>query len=967
MLSAQQMKSKVKRMQHMNKNLKYVFVAIGCALLASCMSSNTKTLGSLKYEEDKEKEIEFEKLSHEEVRQEYKELIDLFEDKKLKEQIERRIADVYMMEAVDEEEVEKSEYVEAIKAYRNILERYPNSPDNAEVFYQLAKAYDLEGKQKEAMKMLTELVNRHPNYPNIAEAHFRKADIHFNWQQYKQAQTSYLAVTQLTTGRLKRNAHYMLGWVYYKHQDFESSINSFAYVMTTILSNGVTFDTLEKSDKPIIEDSIHSIALGLDKLGGAEAIPEMVSIANLPYVWRFYDHLGDYYLEKELYEQSAETFRHFVRKYENSERAPGMHKKLIRAYTDGKFPRQALAEKANYVASYGINSSFPGNVDGVIRADVKKELLVYIEELARFYYTEGQAFVDIIKRENKVNKNNPDKNKLKENDSKAIASFTKSADYYGEFIQTFPDNKNIDEIRFLKAEAHFLARNFLAAAKDYELVAYSPVGSSAKDKAADSGYAAIISYQKHIDKLNAGKKRDKKKAVEFQAVAVESMLKFAKKFDADKRSPTVLTNAAEYLFGLNQYDRAIGVANDLIASKNLDDTLEKTAYGILAHSYFKLEKYAEAKDAYIKQRGLTKKGGQEYNSITERIAAAVFKNAEAIEKASGKLASAEELLSLKKLAPNSPIRITAQYDAATLFMAEKQWIKALAEFNQLLALYPNHKLAVEFPRKIAFAYEKSEQWTKAADAYLNLYKNDPDANIQREALFNAAMMFEKIEDYESALTYFKRYAYDYEDPFNTRMEARYHMALNYERVGEMGKHLYWLRRIIDGDKKGGDQRTERSRYLAAWANAKYGDSFASEFRKRRLYQPLQKSLPKKQELLQNALKRYEMAAEYGIFEFVTLSSYKIGTLYEDFASHLRKAPKPKGLSASDQELYVEIIEEQAGPFDDTAISVYQSNIDRAWDGEFNEWIDLSFTAMKRLYPERFAKEEMLSSYGEGIH
>lgn len=59
-------------------------------LISACSSNNTQTLGQLKYEQEEEKELEFEKLSHEEVRKEYKELIDLFEDQKLKEQIERR-------------------------------------------------------------------------------------------------------------------------------------------------------------------------------------------------------------------------------------------------------------------------------------------------------------------------------------------------------------------------------------------------------------------------------------------------------------------------------------------------------------------------------------------------------------------------------------------------------------------------------------------------------------------------------------------------------------------------------------------------------------------------------------------------------------------------------------------------------------------------------------------------------------
>ena len=61
------------------------------------------------------------------------------------------------------------------------------------------------------------------------------------------------------------------------------------------------------------------------------------------------------------------------------------------------------------------------------------------------------------------------------------------------------------------------------------------------------------------------------------------------------------------------------------------------------------------------------------------------------------------------------------------------------------------------------------------------------------------------------------------------MEARFNLAELYDLTKEKSKHLFWLRRIIDGDKKGGDQRTDRSRWLGAWANAKYGDYFAWEF------------------------------------------------------------------------------------------------------------------------------------------
>lgn len=953
--------------------MRYRWVLVGFCSVAiiACGANNKQTLGQLKYKGDKEREIEFEKVTHEDVRNEYKELIDLFEDEELKEQIERRIADVYMMEGVEKQTTstqQKSHYVEAIKAYRNVLEKYPDSPDNAEVFYQLAKAYDLEGQQDEAMKMLTELVRRHPTYANIAEVHFRKADIHFNWGEYDQAKTSYIAVTQMAQNRLQLNAYYMLGWVYYKELNFEASIESFAYVMNSIITEGREYTMLEKAEKPLVDDSIHSIALALDKVGGAEMIASIPSIAKRTYTWRLYDHLGDYYLEKELYEQSAKTFRHYVENFPKSEIAPRLHEKLISAYTKGKFLRQALVEKENYVRAYGIHSDYPGNADGINKS-ILALLHVYLEELANFYYGEGQTYDDVAKKEKEENGDLADKKKLAKNASGAKKSYRNAASFYGEYIETFPEDARVDEIRFLKAEAYFLAGDYLKAAQDYELVAYQPKGKSAQEKAADSGYAAIISYQKHIDGLSAAKKAKAKQGeiTQLRATAVESMLRFSKTFDTDERSPSVLTNAAEYLFGLDQYERAIAVAEDLInTNKQLDKTLKKTAYGILAHSHFKLEQYAEAKNAYIAQRGLTESGSAEYSKISERIAAATFKNAESIEKASGQVAAANELLTLKSLSPNSPIRIKAQYDAATLLLGVEEWKKAIVELVEMKKLFPGHELAVEFPRKLALAYEKDKQWANASSEYLGLYKNDPDPEIQREALFFAATMFENNKQYEEAITYFKRYAYDYEEPFDTRMEARYRLAENYKTLGDIGKQLYWLRRIIDGDKKAGDKRTERSMYLAAWANAQYGDYFHDEFNKTRLYAPLPKSLPKKQEFFQDANDRYQKSASYGILEFVTLSSFKIGQLNEAFARDLRNAPRPRGLSKDDVVVYTEIIEEQAAPFDQLAVEVHQTNVDKAWEGHYNEWIEKSFEAIKRLYPERYAKEEVTASYGEEI-
>ncbi|MES2824289.1 MAG: tetratricopeptide repeat protein [Pseudomonadota bacterium] len=948
----------IKKMNAIKYGIFFVGIA---AFLDGCSSSKTNTLGSLKYVPEKEENIEIKNLNHQEVRAEYKEIIDLFEDKQVKEQIERRIADVYMMEGVYDENKSKqkqSYYVDAIKAYRNILEKYPNSPDNAEVLYQLAKAYDMEGNQDEALKMLSALTERHPAYANIAEAHFRAGDIYFNKSAYAKAEQSYLAVTQLDKSKLAINAHYMLGWAYYKQAQYNNSLNAYAFVLDQLLANQASLEVLGKAEKPLAKDTLHSATLALDRMGGAEAIATFPSIANKNYVWMIYESIGEYYLEKELYEDSANAFRLFVNNYKNSSNAPLLHGKLIEAYNKGGFPRQVLTEKEAYVNAYGMRSSYEGNRGGM-SADVSKSIKVYLDELARHYYGLGQATQNEIADVNDVK----NKDKVATNSVLAIASFEKAAGFYQQYVETFPNDERIDEVFFLKAEALFLAQRYTDAVLDYERVAYQPKGKSAEKYAANSGYAAIISYQKHIATLTVESQEIKK----WQAKAVESMLMFAKKFDTDTRAPTVLTNAADYLFGLNQYKRALEVSGNLIANNpQLDKTLKKTAYGIMAHSYFKLGDYQNAETSYLNQRELVDKSTEEYKQVSERLATSIYKKTEAIVEKGEKESAIEQLLKIKTLTPDSSVRVAAQFDAATMLLDLKQWGRAIVELKELIALFPKHELTVMFPRKLAFAYEKNENWDLAAVSYLGLNKSDPDAEVRREGLFIAATMFEKIKNYTAAIEHFKSYDASYAKPFSTQMEARYHLVLIYEKLSDITNQLSWQKGLIDGDQNAGDQRTDRSRWLAAWANIKNGDYYADQFAANKLYLPLVKSLPAKNKVLENSIKQYQLAADYGILEFVTMSSYKIARLYQQFSKELRESQKPVNLSPDDQKMYAEIIEEQAAPFDKLAIELHQANIDRAWQGNFNEWIDKSFIEMKLLNPARYNKTEIIVSYGDEI-
>ena len=151
---------------------------------------------------------------------------------------------------------------------------------------------------------------------------------------------------------------------------------------------------------------------------------------------------------------------------------------------------------------------------------------------------------------------------------------------------------------------------------------------------------------------------------------------------------------------------------------------------------------------------------------------------------------------------------------------------------------------------------------------------------------------------------------------------------------------------MSGEKAGGNNRNDRSRWLTSLSNFNCGDYFAMYCKRKRLRLPLDKAIPRKNKALRDAVSRYQMAADYGILEFLTMSSVKIADLYETFAKDLRAVPAPKGLSAEEKTMYKQIIEEQAGPFVDLAVELYESNVSHAWAGKYKYWIKKRYAKIR---------------------
>jgi hypothetical protein len=80
-----------------------------------------------------------------------------------------------------------------------------------------------------------------------------------------------------------------------------------------------------------------------------------------------------------------------------------------------------------------------------------------------------------------------------------------------------------------------------------------------------------------------------------------------------------------------------------------------------------------------------------------------------------------------------------------------------------------------------------------------------------------------------------------------------------------------------------------------------------------------------------------------------------------------KSERPKGLSAEELEQYEILLEEQAYPFEEKAITLFESNIEGVTNGIYDEWVRKSFEALAKLIPGRYAKKEKREGWIDAIN
>lgn len=871
----------------------------------------------------------------------------------------RRLADLNLDKATELESAAEvagagaRHFDEAIDLYTRLLEMRDAETalageERSAVVYQLARALEGAGRNDESLAMLDRLVLEAPTAVHGDEAQFRRGETLSVRQQYAGAEQAYAAV--LASGEASpfyEQSLYKYGWALFKQSRYEEALAAFARLIDRRLASGQEnnqpssqkdnqisstdysldqqIDAMSRPERELLDDTLRVVSISLSWLEGADSIPPVLAPWGEPaWTWLLYASLGDLYLDKERFQDAAESYAAFVARDPVNVQAPNLLQAAIDAYTRGKFPDLVLEAKQEYVTTYGFDAPFWQGRSAGDYPQLVAQLKQHLADLAQHDHALAQA-------------------------SKLPADYDRAAGWYRLSLAYFPDDPQSAERSFLLGELLFEARRFDAARDAYLRAAYD---YGRQEKSPEAGYAALLASAEYEKQLSG----------EEQAVwhngHIEQALRFAADFPAHAQAGAVLTNVAEQLYASQQPERAAAVAGLVVTMQPpVSAALERVAWTVMGHAQFDLANYAEAESAYVRLRGFAA-GAEAGREVESRIAASIYRQAELAQAAGDVDAAVASFLRIDAAAPDADIRPVALFDAATLLLTSGRWGESVQLLQRFRSEFPEHRFNGEVTTKLALALREDQRSAEAAAEYERIAASEIESpDVQRSALWQAAELYAAAEQYAGEVRVYTALVTRFPAPPGEALEARLKLADLAAADGDWATRKHWLEAIVKTDHDMGAERSDRSRFLAATSTIELARPLRDAFNAVALTAPLDKSLKLKKSRMEQALQAYGQAAEYGVAEVSTAATFETADLYYQLSRDLLASERPKDLDADEAEQYDVLLEEQAFPFEEKAIDLYRVNAERVGDGVYDEWVRASYARLAVMVPARWSRTE----------
>ena len=820
---------------------------------------------------------------------------------------------------------------EAIETYKKILETYPDYERNDKVLYQMSRAYDEIGQPDEAMEVMNRFVSEYPHSRYVDEVQFRRGEYHFVRRGYRDAEAAYNAVIRMgSSSSYYELSLYKMGWALYKQQFYDEALDNFVALLDYQKSIGYDFAGHEEDDdQHRVTDTFRVVSLSFSNLGGPEVVDEYFSEkGHRSYADKIYSNLGEFHFAKLRYDDAASVYRSFIGLNPYHKRSPHFSMRVVEIFVAADFPLLVVEAKKDFANRYALTSEYWNRQDIDSAPDVSGYLKTNLTDLAGHYHA---LYQDELLAEEKV------------------TNFDEAHRWYRQLLGSFPADEETPQINYQLADLLLENEDFSVAAHEYEVTAYE---YGDHEKASAAGYAAVYSYRQELDRATGARQRDVKE------LTVESSIRFADTFIEHEQAPIVLGAAADDLYEMKDFSRAIESAHKLLGRYPASDPdLRRAAWAVVAHSSLDTADYQDAEHAYANVLDLTPDDDESRPAVIDSLAASIYKQAEQANLLEDYRTAANHFLRIKELTPSSSIRTGAEYDAAAALMNLEDWTMAADVLEEFRTSHPEHGLHNDATKQLAHIYREDGQLARSAAEHERIALEADDAELSREALLTAGDLYDEAKAMSDAVRVYEQYVEMYPRPLDYAVETRKRLADIYKEQSDYGRYYAQLEAIIAVDDRAGLDRTDRSRYLAAGAALVLAEQLYEKFAGLELNQPFEESLAQKQARMDTSLAAFEKLVDYEVADVTAAATFYIAESYRNFSAALMNSERPEGLTAAEKSDYELVIEEEAWPFEERAIEVHEANFELLSVGIYNPWIQKSLDELAVMMPGRYAKNE----------
>ena len=550
----------------------------------------------------------------------YRVMLTLEPDTNVRAQINYRLVELdteyYQEVGLTELKNEDALLTTLISDYQTLLKRYPNRLENENVYYQLAKAYDLQGNLAQSLLVTQQLVERFPETGHLAELAFRQAEIYYSQQDYSNALHAYQKVlTAEQNEKYRLNSIYMSGWSLFKANKLIEANQTFMVVLSeliaeqlmkqtsqdrivakyqnierdelqkiTQLASNDDFFQLSSSKQSLANDTLRILTISLSQQKQVQSLIELFDdyrpfteanqyVIALEHI--LFKALADFLIEKKLAYDAELTYQAYIDRNPKSIWSTRFTLALINmSKKRGDYP-QIRALQQRYVGQYGLESDFWQQASHQQQQEVLPSLLSFSEQHSRRLYAKAQSSVT---REAK------------------ISAFWITATWLGQHLNLiafaqrhypqFIKAAKIDLIseESLYADASFEAQHYQNALASYRLLAYGNVSEhmmlsqsvaeqTSSSNALAEKYSQIKTAAAYATTLTIRKllmSATPAEQAQYRIERAELDRAFVIHYPNDKRAKALASQAAQYSFKNNDYNNVHFYSDYILTSYGID-------------------------------------------------------------------------------------------------------------------------------------------------------------------------------------------------------------------------------------------------------------------------------------------------------------------------------------------------------------------------------------------------------------